>query len=50
MMAQQVQNIIFVREWILQVKDSTNQVGATIGWIRAKRKHNLKRITLLGQV
>ena len=37
-MAQQVQNNIFVREWILQVKDSTNQVLATIGWIRAKKK------------
>ena len=43
---------IFFREWILQVKDSVNQVWATVDWIRAKkiRKHNLKEITLLGQV
>ena len=52
MMAQQAQINIFVREWILQVKDSVNQVWATVDWIRAKkiRKHNLKEITLLGQV
>ena len=51
-MAQQAQNNIFVREWILKVKDSANQVWATIDWIRARkiRKHNLKGITLFGQV
>ena len=37
-MAQLVQNNIFVREWILQVKDSANQVLAIIGWIHAKKK------------
>ena len=52
MMAQQAQNNIFVREWILQVKNSVNQVWVTIDWIHAIkiRKHNLKEITLLDQV
>ena len=52
MMAQQAENNIFVREWILQAKDSANQVWVSIDWIRAKkiRKHNLMGITLLGQV
>ena len=52
MMAQQTQNNIFVKEWILQVKDSVNQVWAILDWIRARkiRKHNLKGITLIGQV
>ena len=52
MMAQQAQINIFVKEWILQVKDSVNQVWAIIDWIRARkiRRHNSKGITLLGQV
>ena len=52
MMAQQAKNNIFVREWILQAKDSTNQVWVSIDWIRAKkiRKHNLMGITLFVQV
>ena len=52
MMVQQAHNNIFVREWILQVKDSANQVWATIDWVHARkiRKHNLKGITFLGQV
>ena len=52
MMAQQALINIFVREWILQVKDLVNQVWATIDWIRTRRirKHNSKGITLLGQV
>ena len=52
MMAQQAQNNIFVREWVLQEKDSANQVWALVDWIRAKkiRKHNLVEITLLSQV
>ena len=43
---------IFVREWVLQIKDSVNQVWAIIDWIHARkiRKHNLKGITLFGQV
>ena len=52
MMAQQAQNNIFVREWILQEKDSTNQVWALIDWICARKttRHNLVEITLLDQV
>ena len=52
MMAQQVQNNIFVRELILQEKDLANQVWASIDWICAKkiRKHNSIGITILGQV
>ena len=52
MMAQQAENNIFVREWILQAKDSANQVWVSIDWIRAKkiRKHNSIGITLLDQV
>ena len=52
MMAQQAHNNIFVREWILQVKDSANQVWATIDWVHTRKisKHNLKGITFLGQV
>ena len=52
MMAQQAHNNIFVREWILQVKDLANQVWATIDWVHARKigKHNLKGITFLGQV
>ena len=51
-MAQHTQNNIFVKEWILQVKDPVNQVWATTDSIRARniRKHNLKGITLLSQV
>ena len=43
---------IFVRERVLQIKDSVNQVWAIIDWIRARkiRKHNLEGITLFGQV
>lgn len=50
-MAQKVENnILFVRELILQAKDSTNQVWVSIDWIRAKkiRKHNLMEIILIG--
>ena len=52
MMAQHAQNNIFVKEYILQVKDLVNQIWATTNSICARniRKHNLKRITLLGQV
>ena len=52
MMVQQAHNNIFVREWILQVKDLANQVWATVDWIHAKkiRKQNLKKISLFGQV
>ena len=50
MMAQQVENNMFVKELILQAKDSTNQVWVSIDWIRAKkiRKHNLMEIILIG--
>ena len=50
-MAQQVQNNIFVREWILQRKDFINQVWVLIDWIHDKkiRRHNLVEITLLSQ-
>ena len=43
---------IFIREWVLQIKDLVNQVWATIDWICARkiRKHNWKGITLFGQV
>ena len=50
MMAQQVENNMFVKELILQAKDSTNQVWVSIDWIRDKkiRKHNLMEIKLIG--
>ena len=50
MMAQQAENNMFVRELILQAKDSTDQVWVSIDWIRAKkiRKHNLMEIILIG--
>ena len=50
MMAQQVENNMFVRELILQETDLTNQVWVSIDWIHAKkiRKHNLMEIILIG--
>ena len=52
MMAQQAENNMFVRELILQAKDSTDQGWVSIDWIRANKikKHNLMKIILIGQV